>query len=305
MELIRKTWPISQTLHLSYLTGGIGAPVMLLHGLADHGLVWSNLAAVLSAPPPTGLHQSYHCIAPDLRGHGKSSKPPASAYDSRVLAADLETLAQGLKLGPVKVVAHSWAAKIALLWAQQQPQRICRLILVDPFFVNRLPRVFRMSFPILYRTLPFLKVMGPFASYEAAMAVARSLKQYRGWSPLQAAAFEAGMEQKPDGRWGSKFAIAARNGVFQDVLQLAGLTQSLTTPTCLIIPQQGLNRTAWQLRPYQKYLSDCTTLSVPGNHWPHLVEPQAFNQTILTLLNEEPVCTDRANSNPADSAQQA
>ena len=247
-----------------------------MHGLADHALVWTSLAQTLA--------ERFYCIAPDLRGHGESSKLPESEYDSRMLASDLETLAQDLKLDRVRVIAHSWAAKVALVWARYQPRRICQLVLVDPFFVNRLPGIFRFSFPILYRTLPFLKVMGPFTSYEAAVAVARSLKQYQGWSSLQADVFAAGMEQKPDGSWGSKFSIAARNGVFRDVLQLAGLTETLATPAWLIIPTKGLNRTAWQLQPYQRYLPHLKSVSVPGNHWPHLVESQAFNQTVIEVL---------------------
>ncbi len=56
------------------------------------------------------------------------------------------------------------------------------------------------------------------------MALAQTLQQYRGWSPLQQAVFDAAMEQKPDGTWGRKFAVAARNGVFEDILNRAGLT---------------------------------------------------------------------------------
>ncbi|MCG8363229.1 MAG: alpha/beta hydrolase [Pseudanabaenales cyanobacterium] len=277
MEVTRKTLTLSADLHLSYLTWGAGDPVMLLHGLADHGLVWQSLAE--------SLGDRYLCITPDLRGHGESSKPPETDYDSRMLAADLETLAQHLSLDSVHVAAHSWAAKVALVWARQQPQRIRSLILVDPFFVNRLPGFLRPTFPILYRILPFLKVMGPFPTYEAAAAIARRLKQYRGWSPLQESVFQAGMEQKPEGCWGSKFAIAARNGVFQDTLQLAGLTEAITTPTNLMLPKQGLNRTAFQLKPYKQHLIDLTITPIPGNHWPHLVEPQAFNQAVADFLD--------------------
>lgn len=249
---------------------------MLLHGLADHGLVWQRLATVLA--------NRYLCIAPDLRGHGESSKPSETEYDARLLAADLEALAQHLDLGQVQVVAHSWAAKVALVWARQQSQRIHSLVLVDPFFVNRLPGLFRPTFPILYRTLPFLKLIGPFPSYEAAVAVAQTLKQYREWSVLQASVFEAGIEQKADGCWGSKFAVSARNGVFQDTLQLAGLTEEIGIPTCLIRPKQGLNRAAFQLKPYQQYLPNLTVIEIPGNHWPHLVEPQTFNQAVEDFL---------------------
>lgn len=265
-------------LSLSYRTWGRGEPVLLLHGLADHGLVWQALAATLA--------DQFHCIAPDLRGHGDSDKPSASHYDARAIAQDLEALATACQLSSVRVVAHSWAAKIALIWARQHPERINRLVLLDPFFVNRLPRLFRPTFPILYRTLPFLKIMGPFPDYATAAATARTLKQYRGWSPLQQAVFAAALEQKLDGTWGSKFAIAARNGVFADILQQPGLTAPLALPTLLLLPAAGLNRMDWQIRPYRRYLTPLTIRTIPGNHWAHLVAPAACNTAIAAFLSQ-------------------
>jgi pimeloyl-ACP methyl ester carboxylesterase len=258
---------------LSYLTWGTGEPVLLLHGLADHGLVWQGLA--------TTLGERYGCVAPDLRGHGDSFKPDDPvAYGSPELVQDLERLAAHLGWSRVRLVVHSWAAKLALLWAKQRPGLIQQLVLVDPFFVNRLPGLFRPTFPIFYRTLPFLKVMGPFDTYDQAEALARTLKQYRGWSPLQQQVFTAGMEEKPGGGWGSKFAIAARNGVFADILQVAGLTASIPTPTLLLLPEQGLNRLAWQIKPYKTYLPHLTIQTIPGNHWPHLVAPESCARAV-------------------------
>jgi hypothetical protein len=94
--------------------------------------------------------------------------------------------------------------------------------------------------------------------------------------------------QKPDGTWGSKFALAARNGVFEDILNRAGLTESLTVPTHLLLPQGGLNRMAWQTRPYYRYLANLQVQTIPGNHWPHLVESDALNGAILAILSAEP-----------------
>lgn len=262
---------------LAYREWGAGPPVVLLHGLADQGLVWQGVAQHLS--------DRYRCLAPDLRGHGDSSKPTTAAdYAAPLLADDLEQFCQHLQVDPVPVIAHSWAAKIALLWARQYPQRVKSLILVDPFFVNRLSGAFRPTLPIFYRTLPFLKAMGPFPNLNQAAAVAQQLKQYQGWSEQQQAVFYTGMEQQADGQWRSKFAIAARNGVFADVLQTAGLTAPLATPTALLLPQQGLNRMAWQTQPYRQYLKQLQVHSIPGNHWPHLVEPTAFNQVVATVL---------------------
>jgi len=189
------------------------------------------------------------------------------------------------------VIAHSWAAKLALLWAKQSPQEVKRLILVDPFFVNTLPQGFRPALPLFYRTLPFLKVMGPFPTRDAAVALAQTLKQYLGWSPLQQAAFDAALEHKPDGTWGSKFAAAARNGVFEDILNRAGLTEPLAVPTHLLLPRAGLNRMAWQTRPYYCYLPALRVHHLPGNHWPHLVEPEALNAAIATILSTDPMET--------------
>ena len=263
----------------AYRTWGAGAPVLCLHGLADHGLVWRSLAE--STPCP-GLRW----IAPDLPGHGDSDKPLAeTAYGAPQLAQQLETFAQGQDLQRVTVIAHSWAAKVALLWAQQQPQRIQRLVLIDPFFVNRFPTWTRLTFPLLYRTLPFLKGMGPFPTRQVAIALAQTLKQYRGWSALQQAVFAHGMVQQPDGQWVSKFTPAARDGVFADTVQTAGLTRTLTTPTLLVLPIQGLNRSQLQLRPYRRFLPHRQEVAVLGNHWPHLVEPVALTAAIAPFLS--------------------
>jgi pimeloyl-ACP methyl ester carboxylesterase len=272
-----KRLALTADLTLAYREIGTGPPVVMLHGLADHSLVWQSLAQHLG--------DRYRCLAPDLRGHGDSSKPPASEYEARSIANDLEQFCAQRQLNTVTVIAHSWAAKVALFWARQCPQRLRHLILVDPFFVNRLPAIFRPTFPILYRTLPFLKVMGPFAELEQAQTVAQGLKQYQGWSAQQQAIFHAGMVQQADGQWRSKFAIAARNGVFDDILQTAGLTAPLPTPTTLLLPQAGLNRMAWQTRPYHQYLTQLQVQTIPGNHWPHLVEPVAFNAAIATTLD--------------------
>jgi pimeloyl-ACP methyl ester carboxylesterase len=251
-------------------------PLLLLHGLADHGLVWRELAIHLDG---------FHSVAPDLRGHGDSSKPE-TGYSCLDIIADLEALMAALEWDSAHIVAHSWAAKIALMWARQHPARSRTLTLVDPFFVNRFPAFTKITFPLLYRVLPFLKVMGPFNSYADAEELAKGLKQYRGWSPFQADVFHMAMEQKADGSWGSKFVAQARNQVFDDMLRTNGLTEPLAIPTLLLLPDAGLNRFDWQLRPYYQCLTQLETKSIPGNHWPFLVEPGEFQSAIADFLHQ-------------------
>ncbi len=273
---MRQTLDLPQ-LQLSYLEWNQGKkPLILLHGLADLALVWKSLGEHLAS--------DYHIIAPDLRGHGESGKPTKQGYSSTEIIADLEALMEHLGWSSAHILGHSWGAKLAAIWATKHSQLFQNLILVDPFFIGKMPSWFQLTFPILYRVLPFLKMMGPFPSYEAAETLAKELKQYQGWSELQQEVFAAGIEQKQDGSWGSKFVLQARNEIFVDVMKVAGLTKPLDVPSLFIQPEQGLNRTSWQLKPYQTYLTNLKIVEVPGNHWPFLVEPEAFNRTVAEFL---------------------
>ncbi len=250
-------------------------PLILLHGLADHALVWLNLGDYLA--------NKYHIIAPDLRGHGESSKPK-TGYTFAEIIEDLEAIMEEKKWDKVNVIAHSWSAKLLTIWATKNPTKIEKMILVDPFFIGTISSIFKFTFPILYKVLPFLKAMGPFSSYQEAENLAKTLKQYRGWSDLQKQVFQTGIEEKNDGTWGSKFTTDARDYIFDEVMKVPGLTKEIEIPALFIKPEKGLNRTQWQLQPYYKYLTQLTIKEVPGNHWAHLVKPEEFNLAIAEFL---------------------
>lgn len=265
-------------IHLSYLEWNQGQePLLLLHGLGDNAVVWSSLGDYLAA--------DYHIVAPDMRGHGESTKPDRD-YTFESAITDLEALMNHLGWSVVHVVAHSWSGKLAVIWARLYPQRLRSMILVDPIFIWKIPGFLKVTFPILYRVLPFLKGMGPFANYEEAEQQARRLNQFQGWSALQQQVFHAGIEQKPSGSWGSKFTTSARDGIFAEVMQVPGLTVPINTPTLFVQPEKGVNRKDWQLRPYKTYLKNLQICQVPGNHWPFLTQPEAFNQTVEAFLQK-------------------
>ncbi|MFN6188318.1 MAG: alpha/beta fold hydrolase [Microcystis sp.] len=267
----------NNSMEISYLQwSDRGIPLLLLHGMADHALVWSSLGDYLSS--------NYQVIAPDLRGHGESGKP-ATGYHFQDYIGDLRALINHLGWTQAHILGHSWSAKIAAIWATQQPEVFKSLILVDPFFIDKMPSWMRITFPILYQVLPFLKITRSFDSYQSIEAIARQLKQYKGWSNLQQEVFKNAIEQKADGSWSSKFTLSARGEIFEDVMGFAGLTKALDIPSLLILPQQGLNRTAWQIQSYKKYLKSLEIKKIPGNHWAFLGEPETFNQAVAEFLS--------------------
>ena len=267
----------NNSMEISYLQwSDRGMPLLLLHGMADHALVWSSLGDYLSS--------NYQVIAPDLRGHGESGKP-TTGYHFQDYIGDLRALINHLGWTQAHILGHSWSAKIAAIWATQQPEVFKSLILVDPFFIDKMPSWIRITFPILYQVLPFLKITRSFDSYQSIQAIARQLKQYKGWSNLQQEVFKNAIEQKADGSWSSKFTLSARGEIFEDVMGFAGLTKALDIPSLLILPQQGLNRTTWQIQSYKKYLTSLEIKKIPGNHWAFLGEPETFNQAVAEFLS--------------------
>ena len=250
-------------------------PLLLLHGLADSALVWLNLGEYLA--------DKYHIVAPDMRGHGESEKPE-SGYSFEKTIADLEALIENLNWSSANILGHSWTGKLACIWARKNPEIFKSMILVDPVFIGKMPGLLKVTFPILYRTLETLKGMGPFNSFAEAETQAKELGKYGGWSEFQQMVFQESIEEKADGKWGSKFVVPARNEIFEEVMGVPGLTEYIDVPTLFIQPEKGLNRSELQIKPYKKYLRNLNLQKISGNHWAFLVEPEDFNQRIEEFL---------------------
>lgn len=103
-------------LHLH--TFGDGEPLVCLHGVTGHGQRFERLSAHL---PGRTL------LAPDMRGHGRSTYDPP--WSTEQLAADvLETVPDG----PLDWLGFSYGGRIAAHVAATAPERVKRLVLLDP-----------------------------------------------------------------------------------------------------------------------------------------------------------------------------
>ena len=116
---------LSQRLRLHYLDwGNSTAPsLLLLHGTRDHAHSWDWTARRLC--------DRYHVITPDLRGHGDSQWSLGSLYTPLEYVYDLAQLIEQQDLAPVRIVAHSLGAIIALRYAGSYPELVERLVIVD------------------------------------------------------------------------------------------------------------------------------------------------------------------------------
>lgn len=116
---------VSQGLQLHYADwGNEGAPpIVLLHGVRDHGRSWDRVARALSG--------DWRVTAPDLRGHGDSQWSPDGAYIASYHVLDFATLAETLGPEPVTIVAHSFGGNVAARYAAAFPERVRKLVLLE------------------------------------------------------------------------------------------------------------------------------------------------------------------------------
>ncbi len=102
---------------------GQGAPLLLLHGFAGSGSLWSPLVPALVA-------HGWQVIAPDLLGHGESDTPADPArYAASEQAADLAALLDALGLAACTVAGYSMGGRLALHVAVRFPTRVTALVL--------------------------------------------------------------------------------------------------------------------------------------------------------------------------------
>ena len=144
--------------------GPPGAPaILLLHGFGASLDTWNAWAGSLSA--------THRVISLDLPGFGLTGADPTRDYsDARALQL-LRDLMDRLGVRRASVIGNSLGGRIAWTLAAQSPERVERLVLVDPdgfaspgFAYGQAPKT-----PLLLRLLPYVL---PRALLRANLAVA-------------------------------------------------------------------------------------------------------------------------------------
>jgi pimeloyl-ACP methyl ester carboxylesterase len=103
--------------------GTPGAPALLLiPGAAASTACWDPVVPALAGP--------YRVIRVDLLGCGRSSSP-ASGYDIPTQARRVGAALDRVGAGPVTVIGHSTGATVATALAEQRPDKVAALALID------------------------------------------------------------------------------------------------------------------------------------------------------------------------------
>lgn len=101
-----------------------GPAVVLLHGFTSDNRMWLPVAEALS--------QDYRVIAPDMRGHGRTTAPEdPDAYTMEAFADDVKALLDHLEVDICALAGCSFGGMVALQFATTWPERLAGLVLSD------------------------------------------------------------------------------------------------------------------------------------------------------------------------------
>jgi pimeloyl-ACP methyl ester carboxylesterase len=110
-------------LHYAEAGGGDNL-VILLHGFPEFWYSWKEQLEALG--------ESFHVIAPDLRGYNLSDKPPRiEDYSIDRLVADVVGLIDYFGAQRAAIVGHDWGGAVAWAVAQRHPERVSNLAVLQ------------------------------------------------------------------------------------------------------------------------------------------------------------------------------
>ncbi|ALE82430.1 hypothetical protein XF36_04140 [Pseudonocardia sp. HH130629-09] len=260
-------------------TGGVGSPVLLLHGWPDRAALWSHQAAALAGA-------GYRVVAPDLRGFGDSDRPAeVEHYPMRALVADVLGVADALGIDRFALAGHDWGASLG--WA---------VTLASP----RVTRytAFSVGHPAAFATAGFRqKAMSWYMLWFQFPGVAEQVMPAEDWQFLRGWLHAT----LPDGH-----PMAARH--VADLSRPGALTASLnwyranvdparfvpttmpeppriTVPTMGVWSDGDLALTEGQMRGSSAYVDDFRFERVEGcGHWIPEEAPEAASALLLDFL---------------------
>lgn len=106
---------------LFHRSAGSGTPIVVLHGLLGSADNWGTIGKALSA--------DHLVVLTDARDHGRSPHSDAVSYP--LMAADVRALVTELGLRDIVLVGHSMGGKTAMTFAQQWPELLKHLVVID------------------------------------------------------------------------------------------------------------------------------------------------------------------------------
>jgi lipase len=236
-------------------------PLLCLHGITSWGGRFRRLAEERLG--------AYHVFAPDLRGHGVSDWEPP--WNLGTHTDDLVETLDALHLERVDVVGHSFGGRLGLELAARRPERVGRLVLLDP--------AVWVPPPVALRRAELTRHDQSYASIDEA--IAERLAQSPHADPgLVAEEMPQHLQLGDDGRWRPRFARSAVVAAYGEMAKPPPLDR-VAAPTLLIRGRDSEVVPDPLVDIVLETMANCELVTVPGGH---IVMWDAFDETASAIV---------------------
>lgn len=262
---------------------------LLLHGFPESKYSWRHQIPLLA-------ELGYTVWAPNMRGYGKTSKPPAIAdYHIDHLTADAAALIDAAGAKNTLLMAHDWGAVVAWNFAIRKLRPLDRLVIMNVPHPACMAREFktwaqrRKSWYIFFFQLPWLPER--VLKSRQAQAVGRAFS-------------DMAIDK-------SRFPVAVTDEFRRNALEPGALTAmvnyyraavragekamnpqpgTVDVPTLMIWGEADTALGKATTLGTDKYVSDLTLRYLPGvSHWVQQEAPETVNAMIEAWLKGQPV----------------
>jgi len=259
-----------------------GTPVVLLHGFPENWRCWiRQLPALVDA--------GCRVIVPDQRGYNLSDKPQGvKAYAIPELVKDVIGLIDALGYEKVNLVGHDWGAVVAWVLANEDPERLHRLGILNvphPAVMKRfLQRDFeqlRRSWYVFFFQLPWL----PEASMRADNWRG-AIRALRGSGRIDT--FTNEDIEKYKEAWSQPGAMTAMLNWYRAVLRYQPPIPTdarIRVPTLMMWGMKDVALSHRMARPSMDYCDEGNLIFFPeATHWVQLDEAESVNHYLIDFL---------------------
>ena len=238
-----------------------GPPLLCLHGITSWGGRFRRLAETRLG--------AFHVVAVDLRGHGESDWEPPWSLGAHV--GDIVDTLDSLQLARVDVVGHSFGGRIALELGARHPERVDRIVLLDPA-VWVPPHI----------ALEYAESAREDMSYASIEeAIAERLSRNTGTDEaLVREELPLHLRRSEDGRWRGRFTPSAIVTAYSEMAKSPPL-EGVAAPTLLVRGRESEVAPEALADVVCETMADCRAVTVPGGH---IVMWDAFDETADAIL---------------------
>ncbi len=271
------------------LTCGTGDRLaMCLHGFPEHAHSWRYQMPCLAA-------LGYRVWAPNLRGYGRSTRPPRMAdYAIENLLDDVQGLIEAA--GPAREVvllAHDWGAVLAWQIGMHRAQLIDRLVIMNvphPACMQRELRVNpqqrRSSWYVAFFQLPWLPewLLARDQGARIAEIFRSSARHPENFSAADLAVFRENAASSVQlGAMINWYRALVRGGGMRRMAALG--MPVITVPTMLLWGEQDMALTKATTYATEDWVDELTVRYIPdASHWVQQDAPETVNAMLAAWL---------------------